>query len=417
MSPSLLFSTGEVSGDAIGALLARELKAKCPELNLWGVGGGRMRAEGVSILVDGNPLGSAGITEPLRTLPGVFKSFASILTAVQQERPDAAVLIGHEVFNFILSRWLRRKGILTIAYFPPQIWIWRKAAPLIARCYDYILTSFTEEDAVYRRAGGRTLFVGHYLLDLLKEVSPEEKRAARQALGLTRQRKIIGILPGSRLQEVTMLGPVFLDTAAQMAARDPSLRFVLPVADPCLEESLARMIRHRRLEPSVFLNRDSRKSLAASDLVILCSGTATLEAALMKLPMVIVYRVSRVTITVVRLLVRMKLMDSEAVGLPNLLSGEALVVELRQADAHPARIADAAWKLLTDEIEQARTREALQRLTTLLGQTGVMKRAALAVLERAGQSPSTENPPQPPLCQRGGSLFMDKPLVRLHRIK
>jgi lipid-A-disaccharide synthase len=393
MSPSILFSTGEVSGDVIGALLARELKAKCPELRLWGVGGGRMRAAGVRILADGNPLGSAGITEPLKTLPAVFKSFVSILTGVHQERPDAAVLIGHEVFNLILSRWLRRKGILTIAYFPPQIWIWRKATPLIARCYDYILTSFIEEDAVYRRAGGRTVFVGHYLLDLLKEVSPEEKGAARQALGLTQQHRIIGILPGSRLQEVTMLGPIFLDSAAQMATRDPSLRFVLPVADPCLEEGLTRLIRHRRLEQSVFLNRDSQKSLAASDLVILCSGTATLEAALMKLPMVIVYRVSRITIMVVRLLVMTKLMDSETVGLPNLLSGESMVVELRQADAHPSKVADAAWRLLTDEIEQSRPQNALQRLTTLLGPTGAMKRAAQAILERSrGVAPSGQRP-------------------------
>ena len=389
----MLFSTGEVSGDVIGALLARELKANCPALRLWGVGGGRMRAAGVKILVDGNPLGSAGITEPLKTLPGVFKSFASILAGVHRERPDAAVLIGHEVFNLILSRWLRRQGILTIAYFPPQIWIWRKAAPLIAGCYDYILTSFMEEDAVYRRAGGRTIFVGHYLLDLLQEVSPEEKSAARQALGLKQQHKIIGILPGSRRQEVTMLGPVFLDTVVQMVTRDPSLRFVLPVADPCLEESITRMIRHRRLEQSVLLNRDSQKSLAASDLVILCSGTATLEAALMKLPMVIVYRVSRITIAFVRLLVGTKLMDSETVGLPNLLSGEDMVVELRQADADPSKITDAAWRLLTDEIEQTRTKDALQRLTALLGPTGVMKRAARAILERtAGVAPSGQRP-------------------------
>jgi lipid-A-disaccharide synthase len=386
MSLSLLFSTGEVSGDVIGAMLARELKAMDPETSMWGVGGERMKAVGVRILVDGNPLGSVGITEPLSTLPGVFKSFTSICSHARRKRPDAAVLIGHEGFNLVLSHWLKRNGILTIAYFPPQIWIWRNAAAPIARCYDWILTSFEQEELVYRRVGGQTIFVGHYLRDLLAEVSPEAKSASRKVLGLAQERKLIGILPGSRLQEVERLGPVMLDAVCRLVEKDPLQQFVLPIADTCLEEDILQMIRDRGLERRVVLCHDSRMAMAASDLVMLCSGTATLEAALMGVPMVILYRLSHPTMAVVRLLVRTGIMDSETAGLPNLLSGKTLVKELRQADAHPAGVVEAVWRLLADADRQEEMKEGLRQLTTHLGPTGVARRAAQAILDKATEA-------------------------------
>jgi lipid-A-disaccharide synthase len=381
MSLSILISTGEVSGDMIGALLARELKAILPEISIWGAGGGKMRDAGVRILVDSNPLGSVGITEPFVTLPGVFKTFSLICAHVRQERPDAAVLIGHEVFNLFLARWLKRNGILTIAYFPPQTWIWGKAARLIAGCYDCIVTSFVEEHKVYRRAGGRVFFAGHFLRDLVEEVSSDGRRAARQSLGLDLDRTTVAVLPGSRLQEVKQLGPVFLDAVAQMAIWDSSLQFVLPVADPCLEGEIIQMIQQRRLEMTICLCRDSKRSIAASDLVILCSGTATLEAALMGVPMVILYRVSRITIMVVRMLVRARIMDSETAGLPNLLAGESTVVELRQTEANASRLIEEAWSLLTDRDRQIRTKEKLRLLKSQLGEEGVIERVARKILE------------------------------------
>lgn len=383
MSLSILFSTGEVSGDVIGAMLAGELKAMRPQAHLWGVGGERMKAAGVEILADGNPLGSVGITEPLSTLPGVFKSFTSIFSRCRQARPDVAILIGHEGFNLILARWLKRNGILTIAYFPPQIWIWRKAARPIARCYDWILTSFAQEDRVYRNAGGRTIFVGHYLQDLLCEVSSEAKHAARKALGLSPERRLIGILPGSRLQEVERLGPVMLDTVRLMLATDSSLQFVLPIADSYFQQIIVGMIRQRGLDDRIALCRDGRAAMAASEVVILCSGTATLEAALMGIPVLILYRLSHPSMAVVRMLVWTGIMDSETAGLPNLLAGKDLVEEFRQADAQPSKVAEAAWKLLIDVDRQEEMKQELRRLTTHLGPKGVATRAAQAILEKA----------------------------------
>lgn len=386
MSLSLLFSTGEVSGDMIGAMLARELKALHPDLLIWGVGGVRMKAAGVEVLVDGNPLGSVGITEPLNTLPGLFKAFTSLRSRVLRERPDAAVLIGHEGFNLVLSHWLKRNGILTVSYFPPQIWIWRKAARPITRCYDWILTSFTQEESVYRGAGGRTIFVGHYLRDQLEVVTPEAKQASRQALGLPRDGRLIGILPGSRFQEVERLTPVMLDAVCRLLEKDPLLRFALPIADPCFEEDLLRMIRQRKLESRITLCRDSRGTIAASDLVLLSSGTATLEAALLGVPMVILYRVSHPTMAVVKLLVWTGIMDSETAGLPNLLSGKALAEELRQADAQPSRVAEAVWGLLADTERQEKMKEELRQLTPHLGSEGVVSRAARVILEKTAAS-------------------------------
>ena len=386
MGLSLLFSTGEVSGDMVGAMLARELKAIQPGISIWGVGGGKMREAGVRILVDSNPLGSVGISEPLVLLPGDFKAFSLICAHVRQTRPDAAVLIGHEMFNLFLVRWLKRMGVLTIAYFPPQTWVWKRVAGLIARYYDCILTSFTEEHEVYRQAGGRAVFVGHFLRDLQEEVSAEGRRAARHALGLDLDRTTVGILPGSRLQEVKRLGPLFLDAVAQMAAKDSALQFVLPVADPFFQGDIVQMIGQRGLERLICLCHDSRRAFAASDMVMLSSGTATLEAAMMEVPMIIVYRVSRITMAVARTLLRAGILDSETVGLPNLLAGESTVVELRQAEANASRLTDEAWSLLTDIDRQIQTKQKLRALRNQLGETGVMKRVAQRILEKATRS-------------------------------
>jgi lipid-A-disaccharide synthase len=357
-----------------------------PSVELTGVGGWRMHKAGVDLLFNSNPFGSAGITESFATLPCMVRAFGAMRLHLRRHRPDVAVLIGNDFFNPVLAHWLKRNGILTVAYPPPQIWVWGRAARLIASCYDCILTSFIEEHETYRVAGSHVIFVGHFLRDLVEEVSADGRREARRSLGLVPDRPTVGVLPGSRMHELERLGPLLLNAARLMLTRNPSLQLILPIADPCFEPEIRRMMREHSLEPWIHLNHNSHRTIAASDCVMLSSGTATLEAALMGVPMVILYRVSGLTVSVVRLLVRAGIMDSETAGLPNLMSGQTIVPELRQAKALASDLADEALSILNDSERQAQMKEQLRALKFRLGARGATEKAAKAILNLGSEA-------------------------------
>ncbi|MBW1786319.1 MAG: lipid-A-disaccharide synthase [Deltaproteobacteria bacterium] len=380
--PQVLISTGEVSGDLIGAGLAKALLACDPSARLWGVGGFRMEEAGVRIIDNTNLLGSVGITEPLSTVPGVMRTFRRIRDHVRNRRPDVAVLIGHEFFHMILARWLRAGGIPTVAYFPPQVWIWRRLAGPIARSYDLILTSFPEEHRVYRMAGGNVLFVGHYLRDLLKPVSPEGRAAARHELGLDGPGPVIGLLPGSRMQEVDRLLPLFLDAAEDLRRGEPQARFVVPAAESSFAKAAERLIENRAWKDRVTVTRGSHQAMTASDLIISCSGTATLEAMLIGVPMVIVYQVSGITWLVVEFLDRSGLIHSKTAGLPNLIAGKRLVPEIIQYEAVPSQIGREALSILHDPGRQQRIKADFETVAAMMGEPGAAERAARAVMSK-----------------------------------
>lgn len=367
-----------------------------------------MQKAGVNLLFNSNPFGSAGITESFVTLPCMLRAFDATRSHLRRDRPDVAVLIGNDFFNPVLAHWLKRNGILTVAYFPPQIWIWGRAARLIASCYDWILTSFLEEHETYRRAGGRVIFVGHFLRDLVAKVSADDRREARRSLALALDRPTVGLLPGSRLHELKRLCPLLLDAARLMLIKHPSLQFMLPVADPCFEPEIRRMLRDHRLEPWIHLNHNSQKTIAASDLVMLSSGTATLEAALMGVPMVILYRVSGLTVSVVRWLVRAGIMDSETAGLPNLIAGHAIVPELRQGKALASNLAEEALSILNDSERQAQMKEQLRALEFRLGSEGATEKAARTILDLGRSNDINERI----LSQRNSRSFARRPSRR-----
>lgn len=379
----IFISTGEVSGDLVGARVAAEILARRPDAKIFGVGGRRMAAAGVTLDFGTNHLGTVGITEPLTALPALARAFWKIRRRVRTDRPGAALLIGNDVFNVLLGRWLKSRGIPTISYLPPQTWIWRSLARPISRSFDRILTSFPSEQDVYRRAGGRAEFVGHYLADALERPSRDEQAAARRTLGLDPRRTVIGLLPGSRFHEVRPLGRVELDAAAAMLAADASLQFVLPVADPVYRSFLDREIERRGLARRVLLCDDSHAAMRASHLLIVASGTATLEAALLGVPMVVIYTVSAFTMAVVRTCIRLGLIDSETVGLPNLLLGTELVPELRNRRATAPRVASEARALLDDGSRLRSIDEGLRRVASLVAGGGSVHRVAEAVLELA----------------------------------
>jgi lipid-A-disaccharide synthase len=355
---NVLLSAGEVSGDMAGAVIAAELRRRDPSTRIWGLGGARMQASGVDVHAWTNELGRIGVSESFSAILPFARAFAEIRRRVNESAPDIAILVANDVFNAILGRWLRHRGIRTLAVFPPQVWIWRSLLPFFAPSYDTVAACFPVEQHFYSKYG-RTVFVGHHLADSLPSATEDDRTRARVAIGIGTEDTLVGLLPGSRLYEVTQLGPVLLDACSILAQARPAIRFVMPVAEPEHEPMLADEIRRRGLESQIRLLRGSHEVMRASDLLLLASGTATLEAALIGTPMIAIYRVFPLTVFIVRMAIRLGLMDSETLALPNLLADKMIVPEIRQESLSARRVADEALALLSASDALAAMRSAL----------------------------------------------------------
>jgi lipid-A-disaccharide synthase len=378
-----LIGSGEVSSDVAGARVAAELRRRAPGLELRGVGGHRMAAAGVELLAPTNHLGVVGVSEVGRFLPELWRLYRALLAEVDRRPPLAALLLGNDLFHVALGRALRRRRVPVISYFPPQVWLWRSLLRAFVPSFDRVLTSFPEEDAAYRAAGASAEFVGHYLTDVLRTATPREVAAARRQLGLG-DGPLVALFPGSRRQETAGLAPIVLDAAALLAAEDSRLRFVLALAEPDLRAPLARALEQRGLFERTVLCTDAHDALRAADLAVQVSGTASLEAALIGTPCVVVYRVSSFTRAVVRLACWTRLMDGETIALPNLVAGQPAVPELRQSRARPELVADAARPLLADPSRRAAMRGAFAEVRRRLERGRTVDRVAAEVLAAAG---------------------------------
>ena len=382
----IFIAAGEVSGDIAGARLAAAIIEIIPDASLFALGGDNMASAGVEIDFPTNHLGTVGVSEAVRTLPSLYRAFTQIRRRVRREPPDVAVLIGNDVFSVLLGRWLRRQGVPTVSFFPPQVWIWGALAPLINRSFTQVLTCFPQELDVYGRAAAgadcKVTFVGHYLAESLTPRTRDEYRQAR--LELCRDdHSLIALLPGSRKHEIGRLLPVLLDAASGLARRDPDLRFVLPLADERYWQEVKSAIEQRSLEPFVKLTHDSHSAMRASDLALIVSGTASLEAALLGVPMVIVYRVSRLTNLVVKSAITVGLMNDSIVGLPNLILDRPVVPELKQGQANALELERQASALLMSPSERDRMAAELLGVAARIGTGDCMARAAEAVIELA----------------------------------
>ncbi len=383
----ILISTGEVSGDIAGALVAAVVRRRAPAAELFGIGGRRLAAAGVDIVRETNHLGCVGFTETFSALPALAGAFRDLRREVARRRPQAALLIGNDLFNCLLGRWLRRSGVRAVCFFPPQVWLWRSLAGPIGRSYDAVLTSFPEEDSTYRARGARAHFVGHYLCDRLPRLDAEARTAARASLGFAGNDRVVALLPGSRTVEVRELGPILVEAAARLLAHDPLLRFVLPLAESRFAPEIEALLGRYPVSNRVALVGDSQCALAAADLALMASGTASLEATLLGVPMVLLYRLSAVTMAAVGLIRALGLVDVESVGLPNLLLGTEVVPELRQGRASAERLAAEAWSLLGDSRRRAAMHEALERIRPLLAREGTIDRVADCLIAHAERRP------------------------------
>jgi lipid-A-disaccharide synthase len=367
---------GEASGDQLAAPLIAALKARRNPVLFAGIGGPRMQALGFESHYPMEKLSVRGYAEVLRHYGGIMAIRRSLTRALLAERPDVYVGVDASEFNLGIERRLKEAGIPAIHYVSPQIWAWRGwRVRRIARSVNRILVMFPFEPPLYEKAGVAVTYVGHPLADLIP--SEPDRVEARAALRLPAGKLIVALLPGSRRSELHYMASSFVLAAHRFRQEVPEVHFVCPTVTRDTRDMFERAVHeHERTDlPLTLLFGHSHEALAAADLALVASGTATLEAALFKTPMVITYRQSPITWALMR-----GMFYLPYVGLPNVLAGEKLVPELLQDEANPAALAGALLKLLRDTAAQRHQIERFHEFHHLLRQSAADK-AAVAILE------------------------------------
>jgi lipid-A-disaccharide synthase len=368
---------GETSGDTLGAALIEGLKRRFPQAQFAGVAGPKMRAAGCEAWHDIESLSVMGLTEVIAHLPRLMSLRAKLRRRLIDWAPDVFIGVDYKEFNLGLARQLKRAGLTTVQYVSPQVWAWRQGrVRTIGESVDLVLCLFPFEPDFYREHGVRAAFVGHPLAD---QVPMEiDQAAARAELGIEPSARVLAVLPGSRRGEVEKLADCFAAAAELLARRYPGLVTLAPMVTPHLRDVFAA--RCAQLAPTAqvrFLDGQARKVLAAADVVLVASGTATLETALSKRPMVVAYRLGAITAFLLR---NLKLVKTQHFSQPNLLARKELVPEFFQEAASPENLANALAHWIEHPGEVARVREEFAALHASLRCDGA-ERAANEVAE------------------------------------
>lgn len=375
MTVRIAMVAGETSGDLLASHLIRAIRQQVPDAEFFGIGGPKMQAEGFDARWPCELLAVHGYVDALkryRELSGIRRA---LLGQIRKERPAAFIGVDAPDFNLWLEGKVKDDGIPSIHFVSPSIWAWRGGRiKRIARSVSRMLCLFPFEPEIYERAGVPVSYVGHPLADVFP-LHPD-RDAARELLDLQRERRVVALLPGSRQSEVRNLADTFIATAKRMIERDPGLCFLVPLATretrAIFEEALHR---NEALDlPIRMLFGHAVEAMTASDVVLVASGTASLEAALVKRPMVITYRIGKWQY---RLMKRMAYLPW--VGLPNILCNEGLVPELLQDEATPENLAAALDAWLNDPDRRAALEARFTELHLTLGQNTAEK-AAEAIL-------------------------------------
>jgi lipid-A-disaccharide synthase len=368
----ILLSSGEASGDLYASELLRELKKRVPSLDAFGLGGARSRAEGAALLVDLAEISVIGLVEVVRKIPALRRAMARLCEEALRRKPDVAILVDFSGFHLRLARRLHRMGVPILYYVSPQVWAWRRGRMRrIRELVDEMLVILPFEEELYRGEGVPVRYVGHPLVDLVDSGRSRERFCSD--LGLDPSRPILLLLPGSRRREIELHVPVMRELVERLARRRPDLQIVMSraptVAPSWLEEGLGGTI--SRVHPLEDGTYDGMKHAAVA---VVASGTATVEAALSDTPMVVVYRVGRLTYALGRRFVRVPYFS-----MVNLIAGRRLVPELIQ-DEMTAEAIEAEVEALLDPGAAEEMKRGLHEVRGKLGGKGASARAAEAVL-------------------------------------
>jgi lipid-A-disaccharide synthase len=372
----VLLSCGEASGDLYAGALVRELRALAPDVDVFGLGGPRFAAAGGRQIADYRDLSVNGLFEVVRKIPQLAAARSRIVASADSTRPDVFVPIDFWGFNYRLAQAMRNRGVPVVYYISPQLWAsrpWRMKS--MREIASRVLVIFPFEEAIYRDAGVPVEFVGHPLVEMT--TAAVDSRQFLEARGLTFSAPTVAILPGSRANEVSSILPDLIGAAAQIRSTVSDAQFVVARA-PNLADALFEPVHRANLPRTVMVEDDTDAVLAAANVTLTASGTATVQAALHDSPMVIVYRVSPLTYTLGRWLLTV-----DTFGMPNLIAGRRIVPELIQHNFTPDAVAREAISMLTDAGRSAQIRDGLREVRQKLGGVGASHRAAKAILGSA----------------------------------
>jgi lipid-A-disaccharide synthase len=370
----VLIVAGEASADLHGSHLVTALKRLDPGLTFWGIGGPRMEEAGVRILFDSSEMAVVGLTEVLSRLATVTRAYLKLKTLLRKERPVLLILMDYPDFNLRLARAARRFQVPVLYYISPQVWAWRKGrVETIRRCVNRMAVILPFEKDFYGESGLHVEYVGHPLLEEIPAGLDGKK--VRGELGLDHAAPVLALLPGSRKEEVTNLFPVMVEAAERIRSKHAGLKCLLPRASTVPAELLDGLLQKSSLDVQV-IQGDVYRVLKACDVALIASGTATLEAAILETPMVIVYRVSFLSYWIGRMVIRVPF-----IGLVNLVAGEEVVPELVQGDVTPERLAQEALDILEHDDKRRNMVRKLQALREMLGQGSASERTARIALE------------------------------------
>lgn len=373
--PTIGIVAGEASGDLLGSHLIRALKKKRPDIEFVGIAGPKMITEGATTLFPMEKLSVRGYVEVLRHLPGLLKIRRQLRHYFLQNPPDLFIGIDAPDFNFSLERSLKRKGIRTIHYVSPSIWAWRKGRMRkIKRAVSHMLALFPFEPALYEQADVPVTYIGHPLADLIP-LEPDAE-AARESLKIKPGKLVIAMLPGSRQSEVQQLAELFVKTARLLTEKQPDIQFLVPLVTRETRTIFERALYNNQEQvlPVQILFGHSHLAMEAADAIIVASGTATLEAALYKKPLIVTYRMPALSWQILK---RMNYLPY--VGLPNILAERFVVPELLQHDATPEKLSETLLNLVNDKAGCKEIRSEFMRIHKKLRQNSEEK-AAKAVL-------------------------------------
>ena len=408
---------GEPSGDLHASHVARRLTALCPDITLFGMGGDWM--ENASVSLDFHIRDSAvmGFADVVTVLPMFLRKQARLKQRIREERPDVLLLVDFAEFNMPLAKFAWKHNVPVVYYIPPKAWAWRaNRAQKLAKWANVVAAIFPFEAEFYRNAGANAEFVGHPLVDFAQTAL--SSHAAREHLNLKKSRletlptpledtaetgphddrdrimsaePVIGLMPGSRRSEIQHILPVMLSAAANIAQVYPNAQWVLPLAPGISHERIAQYQQAQNLSglqvPPITIVEDATyPAIRASTLLLVTSGTATLEAACIGTPMIIVFRTASLNWHIVK-----SLTPLERSGLPNLIAGRDIVPELLQTELTPSALTELALDFLQNPQKRETQREALQRVHTQLGTAGAAERTAELVLETVHRLPHRES--------------------------
>ena len=371
---TILFSAGESSGDQHAANLFLEIKKHQPDIIGIGMGGAKMAQAGIDIRYDSGAIGVIGVVEVLKHYGEIRRALNLMKAVIKSERPDLLVCVDYKEFNFKLAKFAKQQGIKVLFYVSPQVWAWRAGrVKAYGKVIDMMAVIFPFEIPYYEAENVPVRYVGHPSVD---KVHPQTSKAEDMArFKLDENKRVVGLLAGSRANEIKRLLPVMLAAAALLKAKFADCQFILPQADSISDELLADYLTDSSVQVTV-IKQQPYNVIQCCDAVMTSSGTATLEIALLTVPMVICYKLSPLTYWLGRLLVKTKF-----IGLPNIVAGQSIVQEFIQRDATAKNLAAEVAQILMDENYRDTMLGNLQDVRQRLGQGGGSKNMAVLALE------------------------------------